>query len=125
MGFHDFAGGRPGALLRRHRDDASIRAGPHAIGIAETRGQGLGRLAIGGNPVNALRIGVIKPALLIHLETGHVVVPSQRGRDAVIEGRVEIRHTVVVEIVQTRDAVLAQDVHLIAANLQPERLEQT
>ena len=125
MGFDNFAGGGPSALLWRHRNDASIGAGSHAIGVAESGRHGLGGLAIRCNPVNALRVGVIKPALLIDLETGDIIVSTQRGRDAIVEGRVKIRHTVAIEIVQTRDAVLAQDVHMIVANLKPERLEQT
>ena len=124
MGFNNLAGGGPSALLWRHRNDASIGAGSHAIGVAESGRHGLGGLAIRCDPVNALRVGVIELTAMVYLETGDVVVSTQRGRNAVVKGRVEIRHTVAIEIVQTRDAVLAQDVHLITANLQPERLEQ-
>ena len=121
--FADHGRRRPFAFLRRDRDFA-MRSHGHAVRVSKARRQQLGALPVRAHPMRSNGIDVIKVALRVHVEAGHVIVPVFGRLNAAVKVLVIIRFIIAVAIVQGRDLVTPKHMHDVAADLQPERLEQ-
>ena len=120
----------PTALLISGGDDA---VGPHAetVGIAETCGDDLQLAAVGHDLQQHAPVwrafgaaDEIKVAVRIGLETGGVRVPASADHDVVIKSLIKIRLAVLVVIVQPRDLIAPEHIHLILHHTQSQRLVQ-
>ena len=108
---------RPFALLRRYRDDYSVRADAKPVRVAETGGKRFRAAAIGCHAMNTPRIRVIEISGRVRFKTGHVIVRIRRGLDEVAEILVEVGFTIAVCILQPSDLITAKNIDPVVNHL--------
>src|SRR5207248_1915344 len=105
--------------------DHSTRCKTQTVGIAKTRGQHKGRLAVGRDPEKPLLArDRVEPALAVALEARDEIVAGGRRLVGIAHALIKISLSIAVEVVQPRDLVATQDVDQTIGDDKAERLVQ-
>ncbi len=121
----DHRGRNPFALRVGDRDGA-VGSKAQAVRVAKAGRQHLDRAAVGGEPQETLLArGGVEPPRGIALETAYKVVAPRRSFLRVGETLVEIGLTVMIEVVEPRDLIAAQNVNVTLNDDQAQCLVQT
>ena len=123
-GHGDVRDWRPFPFLRGGGDHA-LRTDAEAVRIAQAGGDDGGVAAGGWNAQDTVdAVHEVEVSLRIGFETGDVIVAAGGCEISAGEVLIEVRFAVVVQIVQPRDLVAAEDVDLIVDDLHAQRLKQ-